>query len=1178
MEEKAPNKRKYDVFISYRHEDLPKAVAAKLERMLEGLKHPAIREKLGQDHITVFRDEDELPIDSDLTRSLQLALESSRYLAVILTPDYRESKYCLQEIQYFKELHGGSLSRVLVYLADGKPEDVIPEDLRWEIRDGVRVDVEPLWCDLRANSIRKSLRKLSSRDYLRIAAPVMGVAFDDLYQRRLRQQRMGASIAIAALTAVLCVITGFAIRTYRAERRYLQNLTNTYAVQGTQSIASGDPQSALLYFSNALKLDRTDPLSRSGSLLLLQQLGWLNHLGTAEENPQSAPAQDSPDYGTALWTAPDGSCVTCADGEQITFMFHDEGTVIRVPCPQDVNPMLEDLSQLDGFDSPLPNAMALTPSALVVEYAGYLYLYRVERGAAELKDTFDLAELFQKHSAIQREEDKSGFLNDIFGRDARRAGFSFDSALWVQTSGELIAVNNGYATAIFRFDGENTPELIAFYERFDSFLNDVAFCPEGYALCYGNGNGILSAGGCVEVYSPNGVQRFATDYDKGIPLDGAVFEPGGERIAVWGSGEVHIWDITSGSECAAYLATPNPVNVLWQENGELLVYGADGVIDRYEILSFTANATEEDSGTEFEKPDTGANETALSDGLTLQNHYTRLTLVDGEGKERCTAEETTAGERFIVNQMLADPNHGTAYLWHKREQELYAVTMDPAHTELRVQKLESPQQSILAVYPVWNGILVETANGGLFYYEHGGMGIVSQFSPEGKGSVEAALCSKSGTLCLVLKRYVYPKPDSLHFNILYNMELWDLSRTLLLAKPVTGSTKSIKNISLSESGLLCFEAGGQRRQYLLDAAQPNETDVSYLRSVTCLTLGEDQKTTLRKSAFLPEGLGGWAAVLTAQVQRPPVRKTVETLYTPLQAVLDRDGPEAWVKAMQDWWAAPTTTAPNEIHEMFSDCFSTARDCGQISALEEPLKVYLSVMVEQNDTVSLVNESWMLNNLLLATTEFDEIIGWHKFDRADRSYQQYEETSMKLDLYESVEHEIDAYMLLGDPKTAYEDATSSLSPENKESLDEIGLIGYRYLTGGEPVKAAEVFSNMLSLSEPEDDPCYSAVQMSAIYLQRGILSEQECSAFISHLPYWCGLRLNALSQQNLVDGLRLNDVVLAVNDLYFGHPALIRTYMEKYPGATLTVLRGDDLVSVKMSGAWQVDGIYTERAR
>ena len=78
MEEQAPNKRKYDVFISCRHEDLPKAVAVKLERMLEGLKHPAIREKLGGDHITVFRDEDELPIDSDLTRSLQLALESSR--------------------------------------------------------------------------------------------------------------------------------------------------------------------------------------------------------------------------------------------------------------------------------------------------------------------------------------------------------------------------------------------------------------------------------------------------------------------------------------------------------------------------------------------------------------------------------------------------------------------------------------------------------------------------------------------------------------------------------------------------------------------------------------------------------------------------------------------------------------------------------------------------------------------------------------------------------------------------------------------------------------------------------------------------------------------------------------------------------------------------------------------
>ena len=78
MKQSEIQSREYDVFLSYRHLELDKAVACRLEYLLENAKHPLFREKLGKEHLNVFRDEDELPIDSDLSQSLEQALLASR--------------------------------------------------------------------------------------------------------------------------------------------------------------------------------------------------------------------------------------------------------------------------------------------------------------------------------------------------------------------------------------------------------------------------------------------------------------------------------------------------------------------------------------------------------------------------------------------------------------------------------------------------------------------------------------------------------------------------------------------------------------------------------------------------------------------------------------------------------------------------------------------------------------------------------------------------------------------------------------------------------------------------------------------------------------------------------------------------------------------------------------------
>ena len=73
---------RYDAFISYRHSDLDMFVAKKIHKGLETFKVPhQVAKKGGKKKINrVFRDQEELPIGSDLTNNISGALVESEYL------------------------------------------------------------------------------------------------------------------------------------------------------------------------------------------------------------------------------------------------------------------------------------------------------------------------------------------------------------------------------------------------------------------------------------------------------------------------------------------------------------------------------------------------------------------------------------------------------------------------------------------------------------------------------------------------------------------------------------------------------------------------------------------------------------------------------------------------------------------------------------------------------------------------------------------------------------------------------------------------------------------------------------------------------------------------------------------------------------------------------------------
>ena len=214
----------YNAFISYKHAPVDNQVAAHIQSALEHFHIPGkIRKKTGKKQIQrVFRDKDELPITSDLSDTISQALENSDYLIVICSTSTCKSEWVKREIQYFLRNH--THDQILTVLAEGEPEEVIPEELRTEERllpnaDGsasyVKVPIEPLSCDY-----RMPFRQADKEELPRLAAALIGCSYDELMNRR-RQYQMRRIGILALILTVLAL--GFSFYTVSAARKIDKN-------------------------------------------------------------------------------------------------------------------------------------------------------------------------------------------------------------------------------------------------------------------------------------------------------------------------------------------------------------------------------------------------------------------------------------------------------------------------------------------------------------------------------------------------------------------------------------------------------------------------------------------------------------------------------------------------------------------------------------------------------------------------------------------------------------------------------------------------------------------------------------------------------------------------------------------------------------------------------------------
>ena len=287
---------KYNAFISYRHREPDRAIAIRLQEMLETYAPPKeIVKQGGVEKLHLFRDEDELPMSANLSANIEEALRSSRFLICICSPSYPESRWCMREIEQFKEMHDGATGNIMTLVVEGEAPAVFPQQLLSETRyftdaggaqHAQEVPVEPLAGNVAAPTIKESLKKLK-REALRIAAPLLNVGFNDLYDRdaRRRTRRVWAvSAAVAAASLLFAAYSGAMVARIRAQNRALREASVELLNRDARfSLDAGDPAAAARSTLEALDLQealhgRADPetertLARAASLYQSGQAG-----------------------------------------------------------------------------------------------------------------------------------------------------------------------------------------------------------------------------------------------------------------------------------------------------------------------------------------------------------------------------------------------------------------------------------------------------------------------------------------------------------------------------------------------------------------------------------------------------------------------------------------------------------------------------------------------------------------------------------------------------------------------------------------------------------------------------------------------------------------------------------------------------------------------------------------
>ena len=573
--------RHYNAFISYRHLEIDSYVAEKLQKLLENYKPP---KGVGEtDRIQyIFLDRSELPTSKSLDQSLKDALFNSDYLIVILSEHYKDSIWCMEEVRAFKEHCGGKIDRILPVLVSGEPAEALPEEICFEeyyetAPDGtqqkVRKILEPLCCDVRADSKKERDRKLKT-EFLRLAAPMLGCGFDDLYQRHRKQQRRRQAIAIGSAFGILTAILAVVLVSYHevsvSRRQYRESLLTSYTQAGMERSCALDESEAMAYFAKVLRDDPANQNAARSALIELQKQGWIYLEDTSDSSALSFPeAKAEP--------------VISADERTIVVTMPD-GTEYEMPSPVRVSTNVNDDRAYNPNYVYKPSVLALSDeygTRFAVYFGGILYLYE-PYGAPGSTGRIECAP--------SQELDIAKVAAEQYNTD----NMDLVAQMYASPSNTLIGVRSGYGFAMV------DAVIWRVHHAWDAgpyTWRAVMFSPneDRYAVCRFASTDFGNNGPLVEIFNMDGQSMGTSRKDTRYDFVGGGFSADGSEIMWARTNRISILNGNSADDVSVQLMLEEPItDAVLMEDGSILTKTRNGAVRKYRAVYFDVPVTDAD--------------------------------------------------------------------------------------------------------------------------------------------------------------------------------------------------------------------------------------------------------------------------------------------------------------------------------------------------------------------------------------------------------------------------------------------------------------------------------------------------------------------------------------------------------------------------------------------------------
>lgn len=358
--------KRFRGFISYSQTDM--VAARRLHGWLENYRVPlglavdlGDTRKLGR----FFRDEEEMGAAANIGASVRGAIEDAESLIVICSPRSAKSKWVNAEILHFRKTGRGG--KVFAVIIDGVPNsgndetECFPPALRASIPDDDPdgMPIEPLGLDLRKEG--------RARACARLAAGLLDIEFDALWQREKRRRIVRMASAGAAAVAAVAAAAAFIIPAQFEADRARQSASvaeegraiserDADLAQVVLDLGDGDAEAALQRLAS---LHQRRPQDERVNDVVNTVLGWMR-------TPSEA-VRDAADAGV-FWTgtdflarAPGGTTYALSadrpvrniglSGDRALLVFQDRIELLNDRTGQKLNVLREaDLDEFRMYD------------------------------------------------------------------------------------------------------------------------------------------------------------------------------------------------------------------------------------------------------------------------------------------------------------------------------------------------------------------------------------------------------------------------------------------------------------------------------------------------------------------------------------------------------------------------------------------------------------------------------------------------------------------------------------------------------------------------------------------------------------------------------------------------------------------------------------------------------------